>query len=588
MMRTLRQLALVLVLVLASAAPAAELATRADLHPRVIAFSPAITKLMFSMGLGNHVVGVTSYCRLPEGSEIPRVGSALSVRVGPILRVEPDVILTQVDLKHFEPVLQIKPDLRVQYIRTESLEDIASAMETIGRIVGKADLGLESARTFREKLQQVRRSVGALPRERVLFVLGYQNPSSPGRGSWIDEMIEVAGGRNVLHDGQEGWRQRTLETLVSLEPDVVFCQCQPGQESEAEKYWKGLGAGKGWPQRVVVVSDADWTLPAGHIADYAAAMARLIHGEAEVAPAGGPPAGAAAWQDALTRANLFRLLAAAAVGAALAAAGLALQGLLRNPLAEPYLLGISSGAGVGVLLGGSLAAALALPAWATSPILAMVGALATTAVVYGIAQRRGRLDPYVLLLSGVIVNVFNGALILTILQFVKQEEMIDFIGWGMGKIPEYLWFRPRLLVFCWLMVLAGWIWLLLRSGALNALGLGDEVAASSGVAVHRVRIEVFLVVSLITAAAVALAGPIGFVGLIVPHLCRLVFGPDHRRLMILSAVGGALFLMAADTLCRWTGEISRHGELPVGVITAMTGGPFFIYLLRRRARGGDL
>jgi len=284
----------------------------------------------------------------------------------------------------------------------------------------------------------------------------------------------------------------------------------------------------------------------------------------------------------------FRLLAAAAVGMALAIAGLGLQGLMRNPLAEPYVLGISSGAGVGVLLGGSLVVAAVVPTWVTTPALAMIGALLTGAVVYGIAQRRGRLNPYVLLLSGVIVNVFNGAVILTILQFVKQEEMINFIGWGMGQIPEYLWYKPQLLILCWAVVLAGAVFMLFRGAALNTLGLGDEVASSSGVAVHRLRIEVFAVASLMTAAAVALAGPIGFVGLIVPHVARLIVGPEHRRLVIVSAIGGAAFLVGADWLCQAIGGLSRYGELPVGVITAMTGGPFFIFLLRRKARGGEL
>ena len=293
------------------------------------------------------------------------------------------------------------------------------------------------------------------------------------------------------------------------------------------------------------------------------------------------------WRSQLWQARVFRLAAAAAVGTSLAVAGLALQGLLRNPLAEPYILGISSGAGVGVLLGTSLAAAW-LPTWATTPALATAGALTTSVVVYAIAQRHGRLDPFVLLLAGVIINVFNGALILTILQFVKNTEMINFIGWGMGQIPEWLWFKPALLVGCWSMILLGWAVLLLRASALNALGLGDEVAGASGVAVNRLRIETFIIVSLMTAAAVALAGPVGFVGLIVPHICRLIFGPDHRKLIIISGFGGAIFLMAADTFCRILGEAIGIGELPVGVVTALAGGPFFILLLRRRAGGDQL
>lgn len=282
--------------------------------------------------------------------------------------------------------------------------------------------------------------------------------------------------------------------------------------------------------------------------------------------------------------RMFKACAAAVVGAALAVAGLALQALLRNPLAEPYILGISSGAGVGVLCGLALAASLALPKWATTPALALVGGLATAAVVYGVAQRRGRLDPYVLLLAGVMINVFNGALVLVILQFTKPTDMIHFIGWGMGHVPESLWDDPVKLIVCGVLVAAGWGTMFVRGAAFNALGLGDEVAGSSGVSVAGLRVQTFVVVSLMTAMAVALAGPIGFVGLIVPHVCRILIGPDHRVLAIVSGFAGAIFLMAADTLCRmidlWTGL----GELPVGVVTALAGGPFFIYLLRGQFR----
>lgn len=316
------------------------------------------------------------------------------------------------------------------------------------------------------------------------------------------------------------------------------------------------------------------------VATAATALACSLPGQVDV-PLDGDLFRSQIWQL-----RVVRLSAAALVGAGLAAAGLALQGLLRNPLAEPYVLGVSSGAGIGVLLGPGLGTAFGLAAWATTPALAMLGALATAAVVYGIAQRRGRLDPYVLLLAGVIVNVFNGAVIMALLQFVNQEELFRFVGWGMGQIPEWLWHRPMLLAICGGMIVAGWFVLFLRSAAMNMLSLGDDVASTSGVGVHRLRVETFVIVALMTSASVAIAGPIGFVGLIVPHVCRLLLGPDHRRLAIVAGFGGAIFLMLADTFCRLMGAWFKLGELPVGVITALCGGPFFIILLRRRAREG--
>jgi len=156
----------------------------------------------------------------------------------------------------------------------------------------------------------------------------------------------------------------------------------------------------------------------------------------------------------------------------------------------------------------------------------------------------------------------------------------------MGKVPEHLWNDPHLLIVSAAVVLAAWGVLFVRGAAFNALGLGDEAAASSGVSVHALRVQTFIVVSLMTAMAVSLAGPIGFVGLIVPHVCRILLGPDHRLLAIVCGFVGAIFLMAADTLCRMIGLWTGLAEPPVGVVTALTGGPFFIYLLRTRRGGG--
>ncbi len=288
------------------------------------------------------------------------------------------------------------------------------------------------------------------------------------------------------------------------------------------------------------------------------------------------------------RFRAVRVFAAGLIGVALASGGVALQGLLRNPLAEPYILGISSGAGVGVLLGRVLPLAELLPRWLSEPILALVGGLATCLVVWGIAQRGGRLDPFVLLLAGVIVNVFNGALILLLFLFASPEDIAGFIGWGMGQVPDWLLTQPELAVVVTLCVGTGWLFLLSRARALDTLGLGEAVAVSLGVPVQRLRLETFVVVSLMTAAAVALAGPVGFVGLIVPHACRLVFGPDHRRLVVVSGLVGAVFVMVADTACRTAGAWVGLAEVPVGVVTALAGGPFFIALLRQHFRGGEL
>lgn len=279
----------------------------------------------------------------------------------------------------------------------------------------------------------------------------------------------------------------------------------------------------------------------------------------------------------------LRMLTAGIVGAGLAAGGLALQGLLRNPLAEPYILGISSGAGVGVMLGLACAGWWAVPEWASTPVLAFAGATGSCLAVYLVAQRHGRVDPYSLILSGVIVNTFNGALMLAGNLYIDPNRIADFTYWAMGQLPDAS--PVSLLAVCGACVAAGWAVLLANSAAYNILGLGDDVAASSGVSVHRLRLVTFGAVGVMTAAAVALAGPIGFLGLIVPHVCRMVFGPDHRLGMIIAPLGGAIFLMIAETLCRTVGPTVGISRVPVGIVTALCGGPFFIFLLRTRFRG---
>jgi iron complex transport system permease protein len=203
--------------------------------------------------------------------------------------------------------------------------------------------------------------------------------------------------------------------------------------------------------------------------------------------------------------------------------------------------------------------------------------------VYLVAQRRGRLDPYSLILSGVIVNVFNGAIMMAGNLYIDHNRIADFTYWAMGQLPDAT--PTALLAVCGACVGAGWAVLLAKSAAYNVLGLGDDVAASSGVSVQRLRLVTFGAVGVMTAAAVALAGPIGFLGLIVPHICRMAFGPDHRLGMIVTPLVGAIFLMIAETICRSLGDALGLGRVPVGILTALAGGPFFIFLLRTRFRG---
>ncbi len=246
-------------------------------HPRLVILSPALTKLVFDMRLGEHVVGVTNFCQLPQHQQRPVVGSALSIRVEPILAVAPDVVLTQIEPGKFDPLRKIKPDIRIEHFTIETLEDIAAGMERIGRIVGQPDIGAQAAKNFREKLQQVQRQMAGLPRKRVMFVIGYEDPLTPGKGTFIDEMITLAGGRNVAAARFRGWKKTAGEFMVQSAPEVIITQCKSAQKEEAGNYWRELFEKAPNPApRVVIVTDSDWTVPAGHLGDYTARLAEMI------------------------------------------------------------------------------------------------------------------------------------------------------------------------------------------------------------------------------------------------------------------------------------------------------------------------
>ncbi|NPV28597.1 MAG: iron chelate uptake ABC transporter family permease subunit [Firmicutes bacterium] len=277
--------------------------------------------------------------------------------------------------------------------------------------------------------------------------------------------------------------------------------------------------------------------------------------------------------------RLPRVILALFVGAALSTAGAALQGFLRNPLADPYTLGVSSGAAVGaaftliILRPGSTLAAAGLP------LAAFLGALVTGVLVYYLAQIEGYLAVETLILAGVIMSSFMSA-ILSYLLTVAGENLHQIIYWLMGNLAlrgsEYLIYTLPYLV--------GGITLICFFGReLNIMTFGEETAGQLGVAVEKTKRILLLLATLLTGIAVALAGTIGFVGLIVPHLVRLLLGPDHRVLLPVSAVGGGIFLIWADTIAR---TMLAPVELPVGVVTAFLGAPFFVYLLRTRKRRG--
>jgi iron complex transport system permease protein len=273
-----------------------------------------------------------------------------------------------------------------------------------------------------------------------------------------------------------------------------------------------------------------------------------------------------------------RILLAALVGVALAASGVVFQGLLRNPLADPYILGVSSGAGLGAML--AVICGFGWTMWGRSPIavFAFAGALGTVWLVWGIGRLTGRYHIAGLLLTGVVVNAFFSAVILFLASVAKDEQFYATVFWLMGNMTEEEFFVLWLAGGC---IIAGVVGLFFLSPQLNVISVGSNDARSIGVPVGRVEVAAFAIAAFITAVAVSLSGLIGFVGLIIPHAVRLVFGPDHRQLLPLSSLVGAMFLVVADTVARL---VVAPAQLPVGVVTALAGGPFFLVLLIRYSR----
>jgi iron complex transport system permease protein len=282
--------------------------------------------------------------------------------------------------------------------------------------------------------------------------------------------------------------------------------------------------------------------------------------------------------EILLRVRVPRILLAAIVGAALAGAGVVFQAILRNPLADPYILGVSSGAGLGAML--AVISGIGWTVWGRSPIaiFAFVGALGTVWLVWTVGRITGRFHVTGLLLAGVVVNACFSAAIMFLTSIAKSQDVYATVFWLMGNMAEedafVLWASGG----C---VAAGLVSLFFVSAPLNAISFGQTDAQSMGIHVERVQFLALAVSSLITAVAVSLSGLIGFVGLIVPHAVRLVVGPDHRQLLPLSSILGAMFLVIADTIAR---RVIAPAQLPVGVITAMIGGPFFLMLLMRYNR----
>jgi len=330
---------------------------------------------------------------------------------------------------------------------------------------------------------------------------------------------------------------------------------------------------------VVSAGAGQLTIPPDQVVgSFARAWNRLVGGiglDALMVPPGSPMAHVNG-EATLWLIRIPRLFMAILVGAALATAGVVMQGVFRNPLAEPGVIGISSGAAVGasavIVFGLTFFGPLTLPA------LAFVGGLIATVVVYFSARADGRTEVVTLVLTGIAVNAIGGAVIALFTYLGSTQEREQIVFWQLGSLNGTRW--PDLAVVAPLAVV-GIVACLFFADRLDLLSLGERQAEHLGVRVERLRVAAIIVIALLTCAAVAFVGIIGFVGLVVPHLMRMILGPGHRLLLPASALGGGVLLLAADLVAR---TAVAGSELPIGMITALIGGPFFFWLLRRTRR----
>lgn len=272
--------------------------------------------------------------------------------------------------------------------------------------------------------------------------------------------------------------------------------------------------------------------------------------------------------------RLPRILLSALIGAALATSGAVFQGIFKNPMADPYVLGVSSGAAVGATIVIVIGISGGLLGYSAITIGAFIGALLTALLVFTISRVGNKTPVVTLLLAGIAVNFFLSAVISTVMA-MNKDQMQNIIFWTMGSVATANWTK---IVNTGIPVLLGILLMIFFARDLNAMALGDESAKNLGVDAEVLKKRLLVLSSIVTASAVSVSGIIGFVGLVVPHVVRIVSGPDHRTLLPFSVIGGAIFMVIADTLSRM---LVAPAEMPLGVITSLFGAPYFLILLYR-------
>jgi len=601
--------------------PAAATPTAGTL--RIVSLSPAISRTLQDLGLADEIVGRSRFCDFLD-EDVPVVGDLLQANYERLIELRPTRVLVQAPEEGIDPELIRLGERHGWTVHAWSGID---GIDDIERLVREIPAALYAAGTDERTRATARAAAIVVDIESALTPEAPPEapPESPtdtgfwrgptllvwslepvrvfGRGTYLDEILVRLGGTSATD--LEGYPELSLEDVTRLDPRGGRTDCRPPDRGRPDRSARRAVA----PRRIPALhgrhrreqgdagdtprarrSASGHSRPRGHAMtglsqrqivglllllalSTAAIILRLLVYRG--------------LDDALTfswpRGDIVRLRATAVVvativGAALAVSGLLLQALLRNPLASPFILGVSGGAALGVMIAMYLASVLSVT-WlhsATHTGPALVGAVAALAVVYSLGQRRGWLDPVSLVLIGVVVSTICGALIMFLEHMVPNGLKADLISWMMGHISQS---APRgAMIVAGGLTLAGMAIAFAMGRAMDAATLGDDEARSVGLSMGGLRIALFLVAGALAAAAVSLAGPIGFVGLIAPHAARMILGPRHRVLLVGAVLAGITIIVIGDVASQIISV--GGGRVPVGVFTALIGGPAFIWLLR--------
>ena len=534
---------------------------------RIVSLAPALTEIVCHLDGEKALVGRTTACEYPASvAKIPTVGRFGIPEIERIVALRPTLVIGN-DLMNHNVVRKLRElNIEVELRQINTIDDYRYFVEFIGRKLGKETAAAQELARVEEQLQKL--SAFAPADLKILWVVNAKPLMVAGPGSLPDMVIKLMKMQNAAGNAPAEYFKCSQEWLLNSQPDWVVWAA-PGEPEAARGIWKNVPAVQ--QNRVIKNIDRSPVMcPGPRFLDEVLKMRSQIKPEnAEVLSPN--------WHNQIWSLRLIRLLAAFTIGASLALSGMTFQAVLRNPLAEPFTLGISGGASVGAAL--AFVWGLNVLSMYAVPFMALVFALLLLAVVLLIAGSKGREN---LLLSGVIAGTAASSVLMYLVSTAGSQELAGLTWWMLGDLQavDTLFLYPAVGI-----LLLGTLLLQYFGRDLNALALGDENAWSLGVNYRTSRLLLIAVASILAVQTVVMAGLIAFAGLIVPHLVRKFYGCDHRKIVLPMAWWGGVFLVICDILSR---VVYAQSELPIGVLTAAIGGGVFIYLLNYRRKESDV